>query len=301
MEAMFTFKLSNAELRLNSRVTKISPGRHRRYRLSIAGNQSADAEFDAVALAAPLQSSQVDLGDLGLASIASRLPPYVETHVTHFITPADIDPKFFDPFLNASIPEDLLTATTASHDPDLLSLSRVDLRYRIDCEPGDECGQYVWEKIYRVVSRHVMEDGDLVRMVGRQWHEGSNLSDYDIRWVHRQAWPNAFPRYRSRRALLDEIEIAPGLFYGGCFDGDELSDGEECRWDGILARAFLVSSEEICLVKRSQMHMCIYLLFICMYVHTYSTYKSSIPISNPANERTLNCLHLVRESTVLST
>jgi hypothetical protein len=58
-----------------------------------------------------------------------------------------------------------------------------------------------------------MEDNDLVRMIGQQFHEGSELSDYDISWVHRQAWPHAFPRYQESHALLEEVEIAPKLFY----------------------------------------------------------------------------------------
>lgn len=223
-------RLSNAELRLNSRVTKISPGRHRRYRLSIAEkNESADAEFNAVVLAAPLQSSQVDLGDLGLGSIASRLPPYVETHVTHFIIPAAIDPGFFGPFLNASIPADLLTATTDSHDPDILTLSRFDCFCLRGCEPGDESAQGNWVNLYRVVSRHVMEDSDLVRMIGRQFRKGSNLSDYDIHWAHRQAWPHAFPRYRSKRALLGQIEIARGLVYVSA--AEEVVTSMEMSWN----------------------------------------------------------------------
>lgn len=58
-----------------------------------------------------------------------------------------------------------------------------------------------------------MENGDLVRMVGQQFHERSELSDYSISWVHHQAWPHAFPRYQENHALLEDIEIAPNLFY----------------------------------------------------------------------------------------
>lgn len=75
---------SEADLRLNSQVIKVSPGHRRRYRLSI-GRDSPNPEheeLDIVILAAPLQSSKVDLGDLGSYSIAS-LTPYVKTHVTH--------------------------------------------------------------------------------------------------------------------------------------------------------------------------------------------------------------------------
>jgi Prenylcysteine lyase len=65
-------RLSEGDLHLNSQVMKISPGHHRRYRLSVARDPSAHSpnpeheEFDIVILAAPLQSSKVDLGDLDL-------------------------------------------------------------------------------------------------------------------------------------------------------------------------------------------------------------------------------------------
>jgi hypothetical protein len=211
-------KLSEADLHLNSQVINISPGHHRRYRLSVAHDDPSTqfpnleyAEFDAVILAAPLQSSKIDLSDLSLRSIAS-LPPYVEAHVTHFTTPAAISPKFFNLF-NTSIPDDVLTTSTTSHDPDLLSLGKFIICYRRGCLPGDDCDQCDWENLYRVLSRHRMEDNDLVRMIGQQFHEGSELSDYNISWVHRQAWPHAFPRYQENHALAKEVEIAPKLFY----------------------------------------------------------------------------------------
>ncbi|KAL1967555.1 hypothetical protein VTN77DRAFT_3070 [Rasamsonia byssochlamydoides] len=209
-------ELSHADVHLNSRVTNIRPGQHRRYRLSVARDHSPypqHAEFDAVILAAPLQSSKIYLGDLGLHSIVARLPPYVETHVTLFLTPAELSPKFFDPRLNTSVPDDVLTTSAPSHDPDLLSLSKFPICYRRGCLPGDECDECDYENVYQVLSRHRMDDGDLVRMIGQQFHEGSQLRDYNISWVHRQAWPYAFPRYQENHTLLDQIEIAPKLFY----------------------------------------------------------------------------------------
>jgi hypothetical protein len=206
-------KLSEADLRLSSRVTKISPGHHRRYRLSVSRGPSSaeDAEFDAVILAASLQSIKVDLSDLYLNSI-TPLPPYIETHVAQFTTPAAISPKFFDIPSNTTIPDDVLTASTTS-GPDLLSLSRSTVCYRRGCMPGDDCDQCDWENLYRVLSRHRMDDGDLVRMIGQQLREGHVLGDYNISWAHRHAWPYAFPRYQKEHALLDRIEIAPQLFY----------------------------------------------------------------------------------------
>lgn len=211
-------ELSGADLHLDSRVVKIVSGHNRRYRLSIARHgieytpDPQHAEFDAVVLAVPLQSSKIDLSGLDLESTA-LLHPYVETHVTHFVTPAKISSKFFDYGLNVNVPDHLFTTTSLSHDPDILNIKRSTIRLRRGCLPGNECNQFDTMNLYRVLSRHRIESSDLVRMIGRQLEDGSELSDYDISWVHRQAWPQAFPRYEKQHALLEEIEIGPNLFY----------------------------------------------------------------------------------------
>lgn len=209
---------SGADLHLDSRVVRVVRGHNRRYRLSIARHgieytpDPQHAEFDAVVLAAPHQSSKIDLSGLGLGSTA-LVPPYVETHVTHFVTPAKISPNFFHHGLNVSIPDHLFTTTSPSHDPDLLNIKRSTIRIRRGCFSRNECDQFDTMNLYRVLSRRRLEDSDLVRMLGRQLEDGLGLSNYDISWVHRQDWPQAFPRYEKQHALLEEIEIGPNLFY----------------------------------------------------------------------------------------
>lgn len=211
-------ELSGADLHLDSRVVRIGRGHNRRYRLSVSRNgieytpDSRHAEFDAVVFAAPLQSSKIDLSGLGLESTAS-LVPYVETHVTHFASSAKVSPKFFDHGLNVSIPDYLLTTTSPSHDPDLLSLRRSTIRIGRGCLSGNKCSHFDTMNLYRVFSRHRIEDSDLVRMIGRQLEDGPELSNHGISWVHRQSWPQAFPRYNKHHRLLENIEIGPKLFY----------------------------------------------------------------------------------------
>lgn len=225
-------KLSNADLRLSSRVTKISPGHHRRYRLSVSHGLSLEeyAEFDAVILAAPLQSSRVDFSDLAINSI-TPLPPYTETHVTQFTTTELISPTFFNLPPNTTIPDDIFTAST-TFGPDLLSLNRSKLCIIRGCSPGndfDECDECDWENHYRILSHHRICDSDLVRMMGQQLREGQKLSDYNIFWAHRHAWQYAFPKYQKGHALLDRIEIAPQLFYLGGADDVFSSMEMSCR------------------------------------------------------------------------
>jgi len=67
-----------------------------------------------------------------------------------------------------------LTFTT-SHDPDLLSLSKFAICYQRGCLPGDDCDQCGWENLYCVLSAIARK-----MMIGKQFREGSELSDYDI-------------------------------------------------------------------------------------------------------------------------
>lgn len=50
-------------------------------------------------------------------------------------------------------------------------------------------------------------------MLGQQLEGGSELSDYEISWVHRQFWPHAFPQHAKHGALQEEVEISSNLFY----------------------------------------------------------------------------------------
>lgn len=79
--------------------------------------------------------------------------------------------------------------------------------------PDDDCDQLEYENLYRILSLHKVDDGDIVRMIGQQLHEGHSLAEYGISWRHRRAWPNAF--LRQQNSFLDQIEIAPRLFYLG--------------------------------------------------------------------------------------
>jgi len=203
---------SQADLRLNSRVTKISRGHHRQYRLVISRNESSieEAEFDTVILALPLQTSQIDFSDLELGATVSQTP-YIETHVALFTTLKALSPELFG---SASVPDDVLIAGNTSV-ADFLKISK-SVAFHFDCDgcmPEDECDQLEYENLYRILSLYEVDDGDIVRMIGEQLREGHSLADYGISWRHRRAWPNAFLRHQN--GFIDQIEIAPRLFYLG--------------------------------------------------------------------------------------
>ena len=240
---------SKATLKLNSEVTKITRGDSGRYKVTVSVSNSDPTspltlehpEFDAVVLATPLQSSNVDLSDLEL----DRKPsvPYSEAHVTQFTTLEALSPRYFNLSLNGSLPDDILTTTTKTGNPDLLSFRRFTACYKRGCLPGDDCDECELENHYMVLSRSRREDEELVKSIGRQFTEGHDLSDYGIDWVHRSAWPYAYPKYHKDYDSFGKIEIAPNLFYLGGAE-DVLSSMEmSCRMGQNAAK--LLSSTQM--------------------------------------------------------
>ena len=205
-------KLSGADLHLRTQVTAIGPGRHRRDKLSTVRNNLLEdtsdmmyAEFDAVILAAPLQSTDIDLSALGLHALTS-LPPYEESHVTHFTTPTALSANQRALPFDLSISGDnILTTSTTTRHPDLVTLHKSTVCYLRGCLPGDDCDQCQDENLYRIHSRQRLADSDLARLI--------DGSEEQISWVHRCAWPHAFPQRQPGNTLLDHIEIAPRLLY----------------------------------------------------------------------------------------
>lgn len=206
---------SDASLHLGSEVLMISHGQERRYRVSVQSTDSdkgsstrENTEFDAVILAAPLQTSKLYLDDLDLAAIP--LAPYVETHVTHFKTTRHLAPEFFNLPANTTVPYDILTSASSERDPNILSITHTPVEQDTSCLPACDIEK---DFIYRVASQRPVDDRELVRMVGGHFQKGSKLGDHDISWVNRQAWPYAFPQPLKDHPFLDKVEVAPGLFY----------------------------------------------------------------------------------------
>ena len=243
-------QLSEADLQLTTIVSAITPGFSRRYKLSVshmAANESFqldDVEFDIILLAAPLLGSEIDLSRLNLH--ASAVPPAgVETHVTHFSSSFTITSNFSILPLDISIHDEMtLTTSNVLEDSDILNLQRSDACFRRGCLPGDDCDQCDDDEIlYRVHSRRYMEDGDLVRMLGKDWEETSKLSDYGIQYVRRRIWPYTFPKIQEGHLnFLDEIEIAPGFYYLNGAESVMCSMEMSCRMGRNVAKLVTRSS-----------------------------------------------------------
>lgn len=139
----------------------------------------------------------------------------METHVTHFSSSTTASTNLSILPLDINILDEherTMTISTMANAPNILNLQRSSVCFLSECLPGDECDQCDDDTIlYRVHSDRLLDDKDLVRMLGRDFQEGS---DYGIGYVRRQKWPYSFPKGGDGGVnFVDEIEIAPKLYY----------------------------------------------------------------------------------------
>lgn len=186
---------SKAYLNLNSQVTQIT--RHDNGTVSIkwksrgataAAIEHHVADFDAVVVAVPAPSTSIDIQPpLDTSSTEAH---YVERHVTHFVTPDLLNPALFGLPSDAFPPNDLRTTLNASNgsDPGLFQIT----------VPQAFMRPFYWEakreRIYKVITPSPLNDTAIAHLVGMPHQDGTPLSDFHVHWVHRQAWPHAYPQ-----------------------------------------------------------------------------------------------------------
>lgn len=244
--------LSEAELRLNSTVTSISPGSDRRYRINLSSDRPAsttmlDDEFDIVFISMPLRQNDLSmLAPLVLDDTNLRVTPeheYISVHVTHFTSRNALSRRYFNLPKNATrlgnfeqrkiqstrrildeldseeiiidelFPEDILTGG-GTYNTDFIRLTHTQICYRFYCMPGDDCDTCEEQHLYRVISNEPLKESTIVSMLGTdEYVEGRDLLEYGVRWIHRQPWIEAFPKYKKEVKFPTKLEIGPKLFY----------------------------------------------------------------------------------------
>ena len=240
---------SKSQLHLDTAVLRIGLGQSHRYRVTYSKRTSSEdasppsglvksQEFDKVIIATPLRTANIDLGDLSNFSTAAMIP-YSDVHVTLLLTPAKLSPSFFNLPDSTVMTDDVMVTAHASDPIGLYSISEsqecwIDDRF---CHfVGPLCDQVVCENLYRIVSGTQIEDIDIVRMIGGQFRNDTPLLEQGISWVHRQPWPSSIPAHRPIANHLQELEIAPGLFYLGGAEEVISSMEMSCRIAKSVAR-----------------------------------------------------------------
>lgn len=227
-------------MQLNTIVTGIKLGVSKRYQLSVSrpdsNASSRDIEFDLVILAAPLESSGIDVDFVHSASLPD---PRIDTYVTHFSSsrwvsdnlttiPLDVEIETDEKFTTST-----LTTSALYGDPNILSIQQSHACFSRGCLLGSDCDQCDDDdKLYRIHSREPLEDSDLLRLLGPEVKGNDPFADYSIGVVYRRAWPSSYPQARNVDAPLnfvDEVEIAPDVYYLNGAEGVISSMEMSCR------------------------------------------------------------------------
>lgn len=221
-------KIDGAHVRLNHRVFRIAAGNQRRWKIhavcsdDLAESQPSmfEADFDIIILAAPFASSAIDI-DLPLSEPLSttEVRPYLERHVTLFSTLHRLSPKYFNQSIETVIPENIFTSRsqpTSEENNDIFSITvgrRVPPYGSIDEEDELQYG-------YKIISSKPISDDEIARMLRHNLgststneSEEQTLYDLGVTWLHRQAWPHAYPQFNPQPSFRNVIKIAPDLYY----------------------------------------------------------------------------------------
>ena len=220
-------KISEAYICLNTRVSRITTGEKRRWKVhalstNLAETQPAtfQADFDIIILTAPFAFNGIDI-DLPLSTPASitEVRPYVERHITLFSTFHRLSRNYFNQPINTTVPENILTAPRQPASEGANEVFSITIADRVAPPDSGDCIDEL-EYVYRIVSSKPIPDDEIARLLGHH-NESPDmdsqvcepLQNLGVTWVHRQAWPHAYPQFNSGQPILDNIEIAPDLYY----------------------------------------------------------------------------------------
>ena len=220
-------KISEAKVRLNTRVSHISPGIHRRWKLQTEATGFSQGhiepeidEYDVVIITAPFASNQIQLNSLpSIEALTSNVRPYAERQVTLFSTKHRLAPSYFNQAEGTTVPETILTAPNEDASATHCGIYSITVADRVS--PPDS-GDVIDERelVYKVISSELFSDDDIASLLELPQMQGttqntksSSLSSQGVTWIHRQAWPHAYPEFGESQPLLDNIEIATDLFY----------------------------------------------------------------------------------------
>ena len=222
-------KLSDVDLHLNSTVTKIQTSPVRKYRLTIetpshhhdqSSSSNEEADYDVIIIAAPLQMAHIEF-DIDIQIATSSPRPYASRYVTHFTSANPLSPAYFNLTTDDSIPSKIYTTTSTNlPSPPFFSIEHSLASFGLD-------GCIVQsEHLYRIVTASPLLDSTILKLLSQDPEIA--LEDAGVRWVHREEWKHAFLKYDGS-AMLDNIEIADGIFYTGV--GEEVVSSLEmsCR------------------------------------------------------------------------
>lgn len=196
---------SGAELRLDSRVTKVGPGIHRRFALEIGTSKLAKpqyVEYDAIILTGDSATH--------LRPTSMQQPTSIQSHVTHFATMYWLKQNEHSSHLGWIPLAAFTTANSSFSDTnDSAHITRLTTHGefyidRRDCSEDDLCDQAF--HVHRIDSNQRLTQESLHAMMTEPRHD-------QIFWIDRQSWNRTFPPAKaSGDTGFSNIELEPNLF-----------------------------------------------------------------------------------------
>ena len=242
-------KIAGAHVRLNHRVSRITAGEQRRWKIHAvySGDQAEssmfEAEFDIIILTAAFAFNDIDI-DLPISALVSstEVRPYVERHVTLVSTLHRLSPIYFNQPNDTAVPQNILTAPRQSVSGENNDVFSITVSDRVP-PPDTIDDESELEYVYKIISSKPICDDEIARLLGHNLDSSTNnnsikqtLYDFGVTWLHRQAWPHAYPQSDPKRPILDNIQIAPDLYYTAATE-DVLSTMEmSCRMGKNVAK-----------------------------------------------------------------
>ena len=222
-------RLSDVDLHLNSTVTKIRTSSVRKYCLTVetpshhhdqSSFSNREADYDVIIIAAPLQMANIEF-DIDIQIATSSPRPYASRYVTHFTSSNPLSPAYFNLTTGTSMPSKIYTTSSTNLPfPPFFSIEHSLASFGLD-------GCIVQsENLYKIVTASSLLDSTILKLLGQD--PDIALVDAGVRWVHREEWKHAFLEYDGS-AMLDNIEIADGIFYTGVGEEVVSSLDMSCR------------------------------------------------------------------------
>ncbi|KAL2044014.1 hypothetical protein N7G274_003535 [Stereocaulon virgatum] len=168
------------------------------------------------------------------ASISTtEVRPYIERHIALFSTLQQLSPRYFNQSTNFTVPETILTAPAHFVAEDANDIFGIMVAARFSQPPSDFDDEL--EYVYKITSSKPIHNDEIARLLGYNLDstgnksESQTLDDLGVTWLHRQAWPHAYPQYNPEEPVRDSIEIAPDLFYTAAAEQTPSTMEMSCR------------------------------------------------------------------------
>ncbi|KAK3696519.1 hypothetical protein LTR37_017937 [Vermiconidia calcicola] len=206
-------RLSTDDIRINTDVLKLerlNDNKTGLTSLSSRGGLPIVETFDTVIVATSLELANITFEPL-LPNVPGLKQEYKNSFVTHFTTPGGLNASYFN--MNETMPQNILTTVSIDDVFDGIDLPFFSLTLLREITPPG--ATRATESLFKLVSREEIPDADIERFLALPADSNQTL----ITWIDRQPLPRSVPVYEVKEdtciEILEEIEIAPSVYYAG--------------------------------------------------------------------------------------